>query len=194
MNTTTARTRAKSAVIQSEDQLTEAVTEAESLLLEHDEIKILVERKVRAVREELDIKAESLAKEAKELVARIQRYVVANRKQVLGEKQSAKIAGHTIGFRQSPGRTAALKGYKIQDVIDGLLVIEDQPLSEKLTTVKAGLAKDAIIEHWEQGPEEQSFLRSLGIEVIKDEAFKFAPSASGKTGAPVVADKEAANG
>jgi phage host-nuclease inhibitor protein Gam len=193
MSKNTMRKRAKSAVIKNESELVEAVTTAAGKLLEHDEIMLVVERKMRAIKEDLIVQAEALKKEANDLVKRIQKYATAHRDEVFGGKQGITVAGHTLEFRKSPGRTATLKGYTVQDVVDALLVLEDESLSEKLTSVKASLAKDAVIDYWETGEPAQEFLRSLGIEVVKDEAFKFTPSKTGKTGEGVTGEKEVRN-
>lgn len=187
------RKRAKSAVIKNESELAEAVTTAAAKLLEHDEIMLVVERKMRAIKEELVLQAEELKKEASELVKRIQKYATAHRAEIFGGKQGITVAGHTLEFRKSPGRTAPLKGYTVQDVVDALLVLEDESLSERLTSVKASLAKDAVIDFWETGEPAQELLRSLGIEVVKDEAFKFTPSKAGQTGGSIVGEKEVRN-
>lgn len=185
------RSRAQASVISNHEDLLVAICTAADKQLEKDKIMLLVEEKMRALKTDFIVKAEALEKEANDLVKKIQKYAIAHREELFAEKQSLTIAGHTLEFRKSPGRTAALKGYSVQDVVDALLVIEDEGLSEKLTTVKATLAKDAIMDHWDSGEEAQEFLRSIGIEVVRDEAFKFSPSSSGKTGGSIAGEKEA---
>lgn len=191
MSNTTARARAKAAVIKNEEDLNQAVVKAAGLKLEHDKITLLIEERLRVIKEDLSTKAEALKKESEAEVKRIQKYAAAHREELFGDKQSVTIAGHALEFRRSPGRTSTLKGYTVQDVVDALLSIDDEALSEKMTSVKASLSKDDVLDYWETGEEAQDFLRSIGVEVVKDESFKFTPSSSGPTGGSIAGEKEA---
>jgi hypothetical protein len=127
-------------------------------------------------RDKLTLERESIDKNQK----RIHTWAVSNRKEYFGTSRTFAVAGHTLEFRQSPGKVETTKGTTQNDVINALLG-EDDEIQEKYLSVKAALDKHAILKAFDPdkgNPEDRTKLENLGLTISAPDLFTFKPNQS----------------
>lgn len=169
------RKRTRIQPIRDREELSHVAVQAAAVIAERELLAARANDRLLALKAEFATELDALAERANEHVKRLAAYCRAHREQLFGDRQAVAVAGQTLRFRKSPGKVTTTSGQTQTEALEALLAYEDEAISERYTAVKASLDKDAILRAWKESDEARDLLRSLGLEVVTPEEFKFEP-------------------
>jgi len=161
--------------IKDRDEATGIAAATAALILERDRAILTRDERLEALKMEFSIHIEELDREIEQKTKRLAQWATANRKNEFGEKQSITLAGHKLFFRAGKGKVAFEPGIKAAEALDSLLACDDEKTIERFVSIKPTLNKNAILAAFRSSDTAREFLESLGIRVVKGEAFGFEP-------------------
>lgn len=175
----------------SKDDLASLMTE--TIRVQTDKEKLIAERdqKVAELSKPYDRQiSELLATEARNLEL-MEGWADANRPE-FGEVKSLVVAGHTVGWRLGNWKTALKSKTRWADVMASLKdwfqgrSSAKQAAAKEWIRVKEEPDKERMIQD-RNDDTRLALLTELGVEIVQDETFYFAPAREGQQGAVLTA-------
>ena len=171
---------AAASAITTREELTAIVITTADTILTRDKLTLERDAAIKEIEERFNLELEILDESIDKNQKRIHTWAVSNRKEYFGTSRTFAVAGHTLEFRQSPGKVETTKGTTQNDVINALLG-EDDEIQEKYLSVKAALDKHAILKAFDPdkgSPEDRTKLENLGLTITAPDLFTFKPNQS----------------
>lgn len=171
---------AAAAAITTREELTAIVITTADTILTRDKLTLERDAAIKEIEERFNLELELLDESIKKNEKRIHTWAVSNRKEYFGPARTFTVAGHTLEFRQSPGKVDTAKSITQEDVINSLLG-EENAFQEKYLSVKAALDKHAILKAFDPdkgNPEDRTKLENLGLTISAPDLFTFKPNQS----------------
>lgn len=163
------------APITDREEATAIAAATASLILEQEKAALIRDERIEALKMEFNLQIEEFGREVEKNTKRLGDWAVRNRKSEFGDKQTIRLAGHKLAFREGTGKVEFTPGTKEKEALDLILAAEDEAIVDRFVNVKPTLNKNAVLTAWRSSETLREFLQACGVEVVKTESFSFEP-------------------
>lgn len=163
------------APIADREEATAIAAATAALILEQEKAALIRDERIEALKMEFNVQIEEYGREVEKNTKRLSDWAVRNRKAEFGDKQTIRLAGHKLAFREGTGRVEFTTGTKEKEALDLILAAEDESIVDRFVKVTPKLDKNAVLTAWRSSETLRDFLGACGVEVVKTESFSFEP-------------------